>query len=211
MTQPIPSDVQLVERARAGDLDAFNALVDLYQRQVYSLCLRMLGTREAAEDAAQEAFLSAYRRLGDFRGGQFRSWLLRIATNVSIDELRRLKRHAATPLERDIEGETVTIEAADPKAGPEELALGAELRASLERALATLPPEQRAAVVLADVQGLTYEEVAGILGCSLGTVKSRIFRARERLRAFLQALPEPPVPAVRPTGERSNVTGGEGL
>jgi RNA polymerase sigma-70 factor (ECF subfamily) len=205
------SDVHLVERARAGDLDAFNALVDLYQRQVYSLCLRMLGTREAAEDATQEVFLSAYRRLGDFRGGQFRSWLLRIATNVSIDELRRRKRYAVVPLEREAGGEAVTVEAPDPKAGPEELALGTELRASLERALATLPPEQRAAVVLADVQGLSYEEVAGVLGCSLGTVKSRIFRARERLRAFLQALPEPPAPAVRPTGERSNVTRGEGL
>jgi RNA polymerase sigma-70 factor (ECF subfamily) len=106
--------------------------------------------------------------------------------------------------------EPATIEAPDPKAGPEELTLGAELRASLERALATLPPEQRAAVVLADVQGLSYEDVAGVLGCSVGTVKSRIFRARERLRAYLQALPEPPAPAVRPTGERSNVTGREG-
>ncbi len=210
MTQPIASDVHLVERARAGDLDAFNVLVDRYQRQVYNLCLRMLGTREAAEDATQDAFLSAYRRLGDFRGGQFRSWLLRIATNASIDELRRAKRHGAAPLEREVEGATVAVEVPDPASGPEELALDAELRASLERALATLPPEQRAAVILADVQGLSYEEVAETLGCSLGTVKSRIFRARERLRAYLRGLPEPLMPVVRPTGERSNVTGREG-
>lgn len=210
MTQPIANDVHLVERARAGDLDAFNALVDRYQRQVYNVCLRMLGSREAAEDATQDTFLSAYRRLGDFRGGQFRSWLLRIATNVSIDELRRSKRHATTPLEREVEGTPVAVEVPDPASGPEDLALGAELRASLERALAALPPEQRAAVILADVQGLSYEEVAEALGCSLGTVKSRIFRARERLRAYLQRLPEPPAPNVRPTGERSSVTGREG-
>ncbi len=209
MTQPAANDFALVERARAGDLDAFNSLVDLYQRQVYNLCLRMLGSREAAEDATQEAFLSAYRRLGDFRGGQFRSWLLRIATNISIDELRRLKRRATSPLEREHEGEPRAVDVPDPAAGPEELALGSELRAALERALALLPPEQRAAVVLADVQGLRYEEVAAALGCSVGTVKSRIFRARERLRAHLRGLrpsAEPMAPAARPTDERSDVT-----
>lgn len=209
MTQSAASDLVLIERARAGDLDAFNGLVDLYQRQVYNLCFRMLGNREAAEDATQETFLSAYRRLGDFRGGQFRSWLLRIATNISIDELRRLKRRAASPLEREHEGEPVAVDLPDQAPGPEERALESELRAVLERALALLPPEQRAAVVLADVQGLRYEEVAEALGCSVGTVKSRIFRARERLRAHLQtvrSLAEPRAPAARPTDERSNVT-----
>lgn len=210
MTQPASGDLALVERARAGDLNAFNELVDLYQRQVYNLCLRMLGSREAAEDATQEAFLSAYRHLSGFRGGQFRSWLLRIATNVSIDELRRFKRQTSLPLEREHEGEVIEVDLADTAAGPEELALGLELRAALERALGLLPPEQRAAVILADVQGLRYDEVAAALGCSVGTVKSRIFRARERLRALLSSSGvalEPSTLAPRPTGERSNVTG----
>ncbi len=197
-----PADeAALVARARAGGLDACNGLVDLYQRQVYNLCLRMLGSPQAAEDATQEAFLSAYRHIGSFRGERFSSWLLRIANNVCIDELRRQRRRTTVPIEGERDGEPVTVDVADPAAGPEELAERSEVRSRIAAGLAELPPEQRAAIVMADVQGFSYEEVADALGCSVGTVKSRIFRGRERLRRFLQSLPEPPHAAVRLTGE----------
>ena len=171
------AEQQLIARSRAGDLTAFNALVELYQRQVYNLCLRMLGSAPAAEDTAQDTFITAYRRIGSFRGGNFRAWLLRIAANASYDELRRRRNRPTTSLEDSI--------AAD--AGPEDEALRRELGLHLQQGLAALPPEQRLAVILRDVQGLSYEELTAALGCSLGTVKSRIARGRARMREYLLA------------------------
>jgi RNA polymerase sigma-70 factor (ECF subfamily) len=180
---------ELVERSRAGDLDAFNQIVAAYQDLVYNVCLRMLGNRQSAEDVAQEAFFSAFRNVARMRGPTVRAWLLRIASNASIDEIRRRKRQPQLSLDMSPGDEEPgrQIEVPDPAAGPEELALRWELRAALQAELLRLPDDQRLAVVLCDVQGLSYEEIAAAMGSSVGTVKSRISRGRARLREGVQA------------------------
>jgi RNA polymerase sigma-70 factor (ECF subfamily) len=187
---------QLVQSSRKGDLGAFNTLVQIYQRQVYNLCLRMVGSA-AAEDAAQEAFITAYRRLSSFRGGSFRAWLLRIAANICCDELRRRRSRPAASLEAALEAGS-PADVPSPLANPEEEALRRELARHLQQGLATLPTEQRLAIILRDIHGLSYEELAEALGCSLGTVKSRIARGRARMRQYLMArrelLPHQPRP-----------------
>jgi RNA polymerase sigma-70 factor (ECF subfamily) len=183
----IADEAQLVQSSRRGDLDAFNTLVQVHQRQVYNLCLRMLGSA-AAEDAAQETFITAYRRLGSFRGGSFRAWLLRIAANACCDELRRHQcgcRPAAS-LEAALEAGS-RADVPSPLANPEEETLRRELARHLQQGLATLPAEQRLAIILRDIHGLSYEELTEALGCSLGTVKSRIARGRARMREYLMA------------------------
>lgn len=170
-------DSALVAAAQDRDLSAFNALVERHQTTVYNVCLRMVG-EAAAEDATQETFFAAYRSLGSFRGGVFRGWLLRIAANQCYDELRRRGRHPAGVL---LEDEPL----ADPDPSPERQALSAETVAGLERAIAQLPDDQRLCVLLVDVQGLDYGEAAQALEVNLGTIKSRLSRARARLRELL--------------------------
>lgn len=181
----IADEGELVQSSRKGNLGAFNTLVQVYQRQVYNLCLRMLGSA-AAEDAAQEAFVTAYRRLDSFRGGSFRAWLLRITANICFDELRRRRSRPAASLEAALEAGSPADVASDA-AGPEEEALRGELARHLQQGLATVPAEQRLAIILRDIHGLSYEELAEALGCSLGTVKSRIARGRARMRQYLVA------------------------
>lgn len=186
---------ELVERSRLGDLEAFNAIVVAYQDRVYNLCLRMLGSPQAAEDASQETFLSAYRSVGRMRGPSVRPWLLRIAANACIDELRRRRRQPQISLEVPSPSAAGgdperPLEVADPAAGPEHLALRGELSQALQTELLRLPPDQRLAVLLCDVEGLSYEEIAVSMGSSVGTVKSRISRGRARLREALRAQPE---------------------
>ena len=193
----------LVERSRQGDLEAFNRIVVTYQDQVYNLCLRMLGSPQAAEDAAQETFLSAYRNAARMRGPSVRAWLLRIAANACIDELRRRRRQPQLSLEApapDI-GPERPLEVADPGVGPERLALSAELREALQAELLRLPPDQRLAVILCDMEGLSYEEIAVSMRSSAGTVKSRISRGRARLRESLRAQPELFGDLIRLTGK----------
>ena len=186
-------EAQLVERSREGDLEAFNAIVVAYQDRVYNLCLRMLGSPPAAEDAAQEAFLSAYRNVGRMRGANVRSWLLRIASNACIDELRRRRRRPQVSLEapsvRDGDDER-PLELADPAAGPEQVTVTGEVSEALQAQLQRLPPDQRLAVILCDIEGLSYNEIAVSMASSVGTVKSRISRGRARLREALRARPE---------------------
>jgi RNA polymerase sigma-70 factor (ECF subfamily) len=190
----LAEEPSLIARSQRGDLAAFNALVECYQRQVYNLCLRLLASAEAAEDATQEAFIAAYRRIDSFRGGSFRAWLLRIAANASYDELRRQRRRPAASLEAAtaVHG---AAEVPSPAAGPEDEALRQELNVHLQEGLATLLPDQRLAVILRDVHGLSYEELAEAMRCSVGTVKSRIARGRARMREYLTAqrelLPRP--------------------
>jgi len=181
----IADEGQLIQSSRKGDLDAFNTLVQVYQRQVYNLCLRMLGSA-AAEDAAQEAFINAYRRLSSFRGGNFRAWLLRIAANICCDELRRRHSRSAASLDATLEAGT-PADVPSQLAGPEGEALRRELGRHLQQGLAALPAEQRLAVIFRDIHGLSYEELTEALGCSLGTVKSRIARGRARMREYLMA------------------------
>ena len=188
-----PTDEQeLVERSRRGDLEAFNSLVLAYQGRVYNLCLRMLGSQQAAEDATQDAFLSAFRNIGRMKGSNIKSWLLRIASNACIDEIRRRRRQPQLSLDTPAPdaGPERTLDVPDTAAGPERLALRGEQRDALQAELLRLPPDQRLAVILCDIEGLSYEEIADSTGGSLGTVKSRISRGRSRLREALQARTE---------------------
>ncbi len=188
-------DSALATRARTGDLAAFNALVETHQDAVYGLCLRMLASSShAAEDVTQDVFLAAYRRIDSYRGGVFRAWLLRIATNACTDELRRRRRRPQVSLD-DVTGDGSPLDLPDESESPEESALRGELSRYIQAGLMALPPGQRAAVVLCDVQGLSYEEVSEALHVSLGTVKSRLSRGRARLRDLLlrqrELLPHP--------------------
>ena len=197
------ADDALVGRAQAGDLPAFNALVERYQRQVFGLCLRMLASREAAEDAAQDAFFSAWRGIKGYRGGSLQAWLLRIAGNRCRDELRRRRRRPTSSLDGIVEaaGEAVLgdpVAAGRPQRGPEQRALGNDTLRTIETGLQTLPADQREAVLLCDVHGLAYQEIAAAMGTSVGTVKSRVSRGRARLRDYLLASGELPSPDQRP-------------
>ncbi len=174
----------LVQQSQKGDLDAFNQLVLHYQGQVYNLALRMLSNEAAAADAAQEAFISAYQALSGFRGGNFRSWLLRITANACKDMMRSAKSRPSVSLESLEPDPAATPRSkADP---PEDAALRSELAAEIQRGLDTLPQQQRLAVVLVDIQGFSYEEAAQVMAASVGTVKSRLSRAREGLRRYLR-------------------------
>lgn len=177
--------------AREGDLSAFNWLVLRYQTRVYNLCLRMLSDSEAAADATQEAFISAYRAIGRFKGEQFRTWLFRIATNACLDMLRSRKRKPTQSLythahDAEEEAEPLPIADLDPSIDPESSALRAEVANAIQNGLDSLPDDQRIALVLVDVQGLSYEEAATVTGANLGTIKSRINRGRARLRDYLR-------------------------
>ena len=180
-------DEKLIALSREGDLDAFNQLVERYQSRVYRLAYRMVGPA-SADDASQDALISAFKSIRSFRGGNFRSWLLRITANVCHDQLRSAKRKGGASLESMLEAGA--WEPAGPGRSPEEAASDAELNAAIMTAVAALPPNQRAVLVLIDIEGYSYEETAETVGASLGTVKSRLSRAREKVRGAFQASPE---------------------
>jgi len=180
---------RLVDSAQRGDVESFNGLVRLYEGRVYNVCYRMLGDADSAADAAQDAFLSAFRNLRSFRGGSFRSWMLRIATNTCYDVLRARKRRPAVSLDvdGDDEDDSSPLQIADAAESPDDFALRRELAAAIQHGLAALPDEQRIILILSDIQGLAYEEIAQITSTNLGTVKSRLSRGRARLREVLKA------------------------
>ncbi len=188
----LPDEARLIERSRQGDLEAFNQLVSAYQDQVYNLCLRMLGSQQPAEDVTQETFISAFKSMSKMRGPSVKSWLLRVASNACIDELRRRQRHPQISIDyrRDSDDTETSFDLPDDVPGPEQLALRQEVRSALQAELQELPAGQRLAVVLCDIEGLAYEEIAAAMGTSVGTVKSRISRGRARLREALQKKPE---------------------
>jgi RNA polymerase sigma-70 factor (ECF subfamily) len=178
----------LIRSAQKGDIDAFNRLVLAYQHQVYNLAYRIMGEEAAAADATQEALISAYNHLKSFRGGSFTSWLLRIVTNACYDDLRKRKRRPATSLEEltgDDNGEG-GFELPSTADGPETIVQRREMVALLQQGITTLPDDQRIVLVLSDVQGMSYEEIAEMTNSNLGTVKSRLSRARGKLREYLQ-------------------------
>jgi RNA polymerase sigma-70 factor, ECF subfamily len=182
---PGVAEAQALEAAQRGDAAAFNELVLLYQTAVYNVAYRTIGHTEDAADATQETFLAAYRAIGDFRGGSFKAWLLRIAVNTCYDLLRRRQRRPSTSLDVMVEESGEQVVFSDKQVGPERSALAAETVSVVEQGLLTLPDDQRVIVVLCDIQGLSYEEAAEAEGVALGTVKSRLSRARSRLRQFL--------------------------
>ena len=172
----------LIASAQKGDVRAFNQLVLLYQSLAYNVAYRILDDAEAAADATQDAFFSAYRAMSRFRGGSFRAWLLRIVTNACYDQLRRKKRRPTQSLD-DLPMEADhTAYLRDPAEQPDEYAERQELNRLLQEAIRRLPPDQRIVLVLSDVQGLNYRGIAQATGLALGTVKSRLSRARAKLR-----------------------------
>lgn len=184
-----PNEEQLVSEAQRGSVDAFNRLVRLHERQVYNLALRMINHTDTAEDVTQDTFLLAYRSLHQFRGGLFRAWLLRIATNRCYDELRRRQRRPADSFEELAFEPRPQWSTLAPGEEPHARAERLELAAVLQAALAQLQEDQRLVVILSDIQGYSYDEVASITNVSLGTVKSRLSRGRSRLRDLLRADP----------------------
>jgi RNA polymerase sigma-70 factor, ECF subfamily len=176
-------DLILLSRAREGDLDAFNDLVVVYQDLLYALVVRMVPDRDQASDAVQEAFFSAYRNMEGFRGGSVRSWLSRIAINAAMDAQRLKKRRPADPYP-ELEDDTWQPPA-DPSADPVTTSLAAERYRALNRALAQITDDQRTAIVLYDVEGYDYAEIAELTRVSVGTVKSRIHRGRLAMRGLL--------------------------
>ncbi len=179
---------ELIRRARDGDLPAFNALVEIHQNTVFGVVLRMIHDHARAEDLTQEAFISAHRNLRRYRGGSFRAWLLRIAKNATLDELRRRKRRPEVSIDANVVTFQDTLPS--PEQSPEDATLMGELGGLIAAGLATLPPDQRMAVVMVDVEGLSYDEAAEAMDASIGTVKSRLSRARSRMRDYLQERPE---------------------
>lgn len=180
----------LIKKAQNGDVTAFNRLVLTYQEAVYNVAYRIMGEPQSAEDATQEAFISAYNALKSFRGGSFKSWLMRIATNACYDELRRRKRRPQTSLEKITDENESFVFLRSPEEGPEQAQQRLEMMHAIEDCLHALPDDQRIAAVLGDVEGYNYQEIAGIMGVSLGTVKSRLSRARAKLRDCLQGVKE---------------------
>lgn len=178
----------LIAAAQRGDRRAFNDLVIQYQTLIYNIAYRILGDQDFAADATQEAFISAYRGIGHFRGGSFKGWLMRIVTNACYDQLRAKKRRPTAPLEvvSFTDPEETHMQGERPQQ-PEEYVDEQELGQVIQRGLNALPPDQRMVVVMADIQEMAYEEVAATLRISLGTVKSRLNRGRRKLRDFLQA------------------------
>jgi RNA polymerase sigma factor (sigma-70 family) len=195
----------LIKSAQDGDLDSFNCLVLQYQDMIYNQAYRMIGEPEYAADAAQDAFISAFRNLKTYCGGSFRAWLMRIVSNLCYDELRRRKRRPTTPLEPlDDDGEEMETPAwlADPGESPEDAVGRDELGDAIQNCLNHLPDDFRSVVVLVDIQGMDYSEAAASLGKPLGTVKSRLARARLRLRDCLQGIGELLPLEFRQEGER---------
>ena len=181
---------QRIEAALQGDLAAFNELTVSYQEMAYNQAFWILRNEEAAEDITQEAFIQVYQKLKQFRGGSFRAWLLRIVTNASLDELRRQKRRPTISLTPQAPDEEDSFEDLYPDTGlsPEEQVEQREQVRRLWQALNHLSHDYRIVILLVDLQELGYDEAAGVLSIPVGTVKSRLARARVNLRENLLAL-----------------------
>ncbi len=181
-TPPLDDEAAVVAAAAGGDRSAFTRLMEHYQNACYGLAWRLLDDPDLAADATQDAFIHAYDHIAGYRGGVFRSWLLRITANAAYDILRRAQRRPTTALPEPDEGADI----ADPRAvNPVAESARSELYRALDAALRLLPEDQRTAVVLSDVYGMDYHEVAEAIRSPIGTVKSRIHRGRLRLRVLL--------------------------
>ena len=180
-------EAALVQRIQNGDADAFAVLMEEYQKKVYLLALRTVGNPQDAEDMTQEAFLRAYRSIHSFRGDSKLSvWLYRLTTNLCIDLLRSRGRKPAVSLTvEDNDEDTQELDVTDERYDPEEIFQRRELQRAVQRGLAALPEDYRVILVLRELEGLSYAEIGEVLGLEEGTVKSRLFRARKKLCAFL--------------------------
>ena len=186
MTTPV--EETLIAQSRAGDLESFNALVKMYQNQVYGVALRMVRDAALAEDLAQDAFISAFRNLNQYRGGSFKSWLMRIVRNATLDSLRRTQRRPTDSLDENMVAFESQLVSDEPS--PADVAENAELGDHITDVMAELHPDQKMALVLIDIEGYSYEDAAQAMSVGVGTVKSRLSRARARMRETLMADPE---------------------
>lgn len=180
-------EAALLAAAQRGDLPAFNQLVLHYQSLAYNIAYRLTGNADLSADATQDAFVKAFQRLSQYRGGSFKSWLLRIVTNTCYDALRARKRRPTTPLESDEDEDDPEYDSRliDNAERPDAYVMRQELAVAIQKAIGQLPPDQRTALVLSDVEGLDYQEIADATGAALGTVKSRLSRARAKVRDLL--------------------------
>lgn len=179
----------LVAKAKKGDRMAFEELMDGYFKRIYSIAYRMSGNADDASDMTQEVMLKLYRNIKSFGGkSRFSTWVYRVATNTCLDELKKLRRHTSYSIDSELETSdgSMTVEIEDDSPTPEQKAENSELKALVAKALNKLGDEHRAVLVLRDIQGLSYDEIAKILACSEGTVKSRISRARANLKKILE-------------------------
>ena len=187
MQQDAAASAALLDRARRGEGRAFEDLARGLEGPLFRHVLRILGTSADAEDVVQDAMVSAWRSMSSFEGGSFRAWIFRIATNRAIDVVRARRRRGELPLEPPEDADVEWAEPADPGLDLAEIASQAEALAAVEEALLGLPAEQRAALMLRDTEGFSYEEIAGITAVEIGTVKSRIHRGRLAVRNVLVA------------------------
>jgi len=186
-------ETDLIKAAQRGDLDAFNALILRYQNLLFGIALRMLNDEDTASDAVQEALISAFSKFRTFRGGSLRSWLARVTVNACYDEMRRKRRQREIPLEQsNVDGDEVEdlLWMIDPGARPEEQHDAFELNSAIQHSLNLLTPAYREVVVLVDIEGLSYEEASIAARVPVGTVKSRLARARLQIRSVLQGYKE---------------------
>ena len=180
------NEKEIIERVLGGDTEAFSELVTRYEKTVYNLALRMVGDRTDAADMAQEAFVKAWTNLPSYRGeSKFSAWLYRITTNVCLDFLRHKNRRPQVSLSTSDDDEERQLDIPDPKSMPEELLMKKLGMEAVHRGLERLPPKHRQILVMRELGGLSYSEIAAQLSLEEGTVKSRIFRARKNLCAFL--------------------------
>ena len=187
------AEAELIEKALKGDLQAFNDLVLTYQEMAFNLAYRMLGSTAAAADATQEAVISMYRKLESYRGGSFKSWFLRIVSNECLDELRRQKRRPSISLDQENEDGEIMESSSwmkDDSLPYEDQLSNAELEKALTHCLDGLEEKFKAVIVLVDVSGEDYETVAGTVRVPIGTVKSRLARARQKMQDCLQGFGE---------------------
>src|SRR6187200_3423726 len=176
------TDEELVARSMGGDLDSFNQLVLRWERPIYALAYRQIGREEDARDVCQETFLRAYRALNGFRGqAKFSSWLYRIALNLCRDWMRRERRTPVVQAPEDIDVMDLAA-AREPSESIEDRVGRHDLTRAVERAMALLPEEQRTAIILKEYQGLTFQEIADLLGCPLSTVKTRLYQGLSVVR-----------------------------
>lgn len=193
----------LVNSAQKGDINSYNTLVLHYQEQAFNVAYRIMGEADSAADATQEGFIAAYRSIRTFRGGSFKAWLMRIVTNACYDELRRRKRRPQASLDAlYVEDESPSLQLVSHGENPEQYTQRMELQGVIHTCLQDLPEDQRTVAILSDIEGFSYDEIANAVGVALGTVKSRLSRARLRLRDCLQGFEELLPAAYRLTSEK---------
>jgi RNA polymerase sigma-70 factor (ECF subfamily) len=179
------TDEELVARSKTGDTESFNQLVKRWERPIFALAYRTLGREEDARDITQETFLRAFRALGGFKGdAKFSSWLYRIALNLCRDWIRKDRRAPLMPVPDGVDVEQLNVER-QPVESVEDLAARAELSRVVARAMESLPPEQRQAIILKEYHGLTFQEIADLMKCPLSTVKTRVYQGLSTLRTKL--------------------------